>query len=105
MTTDPRIPAALAAADEGMETATNAADPRLVLMIDAKIAELNASGKPWSANDARDALPVVCSGLVGARVKAASMRVPREMVAVRRTRSTLLSTHGAFIVVWRGVES
>lgn len=102
---DPRVTAAVAAGDEAMEAATNAADPRLVLMIDAKIAELNASGAEWSANDIRDALPVTCSGLVGARVKAASMRVPREMVAVRRTRSTLLSTHGAHIVVWRGVES
>lgn len=102
---DDRVSLAIAAGDEGMTVATDHADPRLVLMIDAKIAELNASGKPWSANDLRDALPVVASALVGSRVKAASMRVPREMVAVRRTRSTLLSTHGAFIVVWRGVES
>ena len=103
--TDTRVAAARIAADEGMDAATDHADPRLVQMIDAKIAELNATGEPWSANCARDALPVVCSGLVGARVKAASMRQPREMVAVGRERSTLLSTHGAWICQWIGVQA
>lgn len=93
------------ARDAGMAEAENAADPRLILAIDKVIAELNATGMPWSANDARDALPVVCSGLVGARVHAAAMRKPDEMRRVGMTRSTLLSTKSAWIAVWQGTQS
>lgn len=103
--TDARVSAAVEAGEDGMQQATDAADPRLVLAVDAKIAEFNATGKPWSANDIRDALPVTHGPVVGARVKAASMRSPREMVAVGRERSTLLSTHGAFVCKWQGVTS
>jgi hypothetical protein len=93
------------ARDAGMAEAENAADPRLILAIDAKIAELNASGMPWSANDARSSFPVVSSGLVGARVHAAALRKPVEMVRVGMTRSTLVSTKRAWIAVWQGVTS
>jgi hypothetical protein len=93
------------ARDAGMAEAENAADPRLVIMIDAKIAELNATGEPWSANDAREAFPVVSSGLVGARVHAAALRRPAEMVRVGMVRSTLVSTKRAWIAQWRGVQS
>ena len=96
-------PAAAQAA--GMAAAENAADPRVLLAVDKVIADLNASGMPWSANDARAALPVTSSGLVGARIKAASMRRPREMEAVGLTRSDLPSTHLARITVWRGVAT
>lgn len=91
--------------DEGMQAAEDHADPRLILAVDAAIARHVASGMPFSANDIRDALPVVCSGLVGARVRAASMRRPVEMVAVGRTRSSLRSTHAKEIIVWRGVAA
>ena len=90
--------------DEGMAAAEAAADPRLVLMVDAKIAEANASGMPWSANDIRADLPVVASALVGGRVRAAAMRRPREMRKVNMTRSDLPSTRHAWIAVWQGVE-
>jgi len=95
------IAEATAARDEGMQTAENAADPRLILAIDKVIAELNASGMPWSANDAREAMPTVSSGLVGARVHAAALRKPAEMVRVGMTRST----KRAWIAVWQGVGS
>lgn len=93
------------ARDEALAQATNAADPRLVLMVDAAIAEANASGQPWSANDIRDRLPVVASGLVGARVKAASMRRPTEMVAVGSEPSTLRTTHAKPVTRWVGVQA
>lgn len=91
------------ARDAGMEQTTNHADPRLNLAVDKVIADFNATGMPWSANDIRDALPVVAGPLVGARVRAASMRKPREMVPVRKTRSSLRSTHAKEITVWQGV--
>lgn len=91
--------------DEGMQQAEDHADPRLIIMIDNIIAKLNATGEPWSANDARDLLPVVCSGLVGARVKSASMRKPVEMVAVGEVKSNLPRTKTKRITVWRGVTA
>lgn len=105
MTADARVTAAVAAGDDGMQQATDAADPRLVLTIDKAIADANASGEIWSSNTIRDQLPAVRPQLVGARIKAASMRSPQEMVAVGRERSTLLSTHGAFVTRWKGVSS
>lgn len=96
-------PAALR--DQGMAATGQAADPRLLLMVDAKIAELNASGCTWSANDLRDLLPVVAGPLVGARVRAAATRRPVEMEPAGYTPSSLLSTHAHPIRVWRGVAS
>lgn len=87
----------------GIETAENAADPRLSLMIDMLIAAANATGDDWSANDIRDHVPVVGVGLVGARVRAALQRRPCEMVKVGNTPSTLESTHAKTIGVYRGV--
>ena len=88
--------------DAGMAQAENAADPRIMAAIDAKIAEFNASGRPWSANDIRDELPVSHAALVGARVRAAASRRPREMVRVGYEPSSLPSTHCHPIAVWTG---
>lgn len=99
MTTTPE-----ALRDQGMDQATDHSDPRLVLMIDSLIAEHNATGTPWSANDIRDRVPTVGQGLVGARVKAAFMRRPREMRQVGWTRSSLRSTHAKPIAKWQGVR-
>lgn len=90
--------------DQGIALTEQAADPRLILMVDDKIAELNASGRTWSANDLRDLLPVVAGPLVGARVRAAATRRPVEMEAVGYTPSSLRSTHAHPIRVWRGVR-
>ena len=92
-------------AQEGMDAATNAADSRVVAIIDSLIALENASGREWSANTIRDQLPTCSPGLVGARVKAASMRRPREMRRVGWVASTLPSTHGKPIGVYVGVGS
>jgi hypothetical protein len=89
--------------DQGIALAEQAADPRLILMIDDKIAELNASGRAWSANDLRDMLPVVAGPLIGARVRAAATRRPVEMEEVGRVPSSLRSTHAHKIALWRGV--
>ena len=87
--------------DQGHATTTHAADPRLVLTVDRVIAEANATGKRWTADDIRDALPVVAGPLVGAR-RAAALRKPREMRKVDMKRSALLSTRRAWIAVWQG---
>ena len=91
------------ARDAGMSQAEAAADPRVMLAIDAEIARANASGERWSANDIRDRLPVSHGALVGARVRAAAMRKPTEMRKVGETRSSLTSTHAKTVAVWRGV--
>lgn len=94
---------AAALRDLGHATTTHAADPRLVLTVDRVIAEANATGKRWTADDIRDALPVVAGPLVGARIRAAALRKPREMRKVDMKRSALLSTRRAWIAVWQGV--
>lgn len=91
------------ARDAGMEATEAATDPRLILAVDKVIADFNDAGMPWSANDIRDALPVVAGPLVGARVRAAAMRKPAEMEQVGWTRSSLTSTHSKPIAVWRGI--
>lgn len=91
------------ARDAGMSQAEAAADPRLIAAVDDVIARFAASGMPFSANDLRDDLPVVAGPLVGARLRSAAMRRPREIRKVGMTRSTLLSTHSAWIAVWVGV--
>ena len=90
-------------AAEGMANAEHAADPRVIVIIDALIEAANGSRKPWSANDIRDAVSVTSRGLVGARVNAAAMRRPRVMVKVGEEPSDLNSTHGKKIAVWVGV--
>lgn len=89
----------------GMEAATNAADMRTVAWIDALIDAANESGVAWSANDLRNQLPTTSQGLVGARIRAASMRRPLEMVAVGEVKSNLNSTHAKTIKVWRGTRA
>lgn len=96
-------PAALR--DQGMATVTDHTDPRLILTVDAVIARWAATGMPFSANEIRDDLPVVAGPLVGARVHAAAMRKPTEIRKVGMTRSSLRSTHSAWIAVWQGVSS
>lgn len=91
--------------DAGMAQAENATDPRLMLAVDKKIAEFNATGERWSANDLRDALPVVAGPLIGARMNAAANRKPTEMKRVGMTRSSLRSTRHAWIAVWQGVTT
>lgn len=91
--------------DTGMAQTTNAADSRIVAIIDALITLANETGKPWSANLIRDQIPACNQHLVGARVRAAAMRRPVEMVAIGRTKSTLASTRCAEVKVWQGVTS
>jgi hypothetical protein len=86
--------------DQGQAQAEQGADPRRIAWIDAVIARAVASGEPFSANDIREAFPVVSQGLVGSRVDAARKR--GEVVFVGFTPSTLTSTRGHRICVWRG---
>lgn len=93
------------ARDEALDAATNAADSRLVLMVDAVITEAIESGQPFSANTIRDRMPAVRSGLIGSRIKAASMQKPPRMVAVGSEPSTLRTTHAKPVTRWVGVGS
>ena len=99
------LKAAEALRDTGMAQTTEAADPRIILAIDAAIDRLNQAGRPWSANDLRDSLPVAHGPLVGARVRAAATRRPREMVRVGYVPSTLPSTRAHPIAQWIGADS
>lgn len=91
--------------DAGIAQAEQAADPRVILAIDAAIERMNASGRPWSANDLRNELPVSASALIGARVRAAATRRPVEMHRVGYEPSSLASTHKHPIAVWVGAAA
>ena len=96
-------PAALR--DAGMAAAEHAADPRVILAIDAAIERAIESGRPFTVNDIRAEFPTVSSqGLVGDRFRSASMRKPRRMVQTGRwPKSSLPSTKCARVAEWIGV--
>jgi hypothetical protein len=103
-----RLVEAAAARDEGMAKVENAADPRVILAIDAVIQEAIDSGRRFSANTIRDKFPVSDEHLIGARIRSfAGRRVDghRVMVEVGRTPSTLASTHHHEIRVWLGWDA
>lgn len=103
-----RIAEAAAERDGGLERVEAGADPRVILMIDAEIQKAIDSGRRFSANDIRDKFPVADEHLVGARVKAMSMkRVDGHplMVPVGYTPSSLKSTHSHPIRVWLGWDA
>lgn len=87
------------ARDAGIASAEQAADPRLILAVDAVIDRWIASGRRFSANEIRDEVPTLASGLVGARVMSAFMR--GDIKKVGEVRSTLRSTHAKPIGVWQ----
>ena len=100
-----RLAEAGAARDEGMAKVEAAADPRVMLAIDAAIERAIATRRPFSANDIRDEFPVADEHLVGARIRAYGVkRVDGEpvMVPVGYTPSTLKSTHKHPIRLWVG---
>lgn len=88
--------------DAGMAQAEQAADPRIILAIDAAIEFACMGGKRWSANDIRAMFPVSSQGLVGNRVRSALMR--KLMVQVGEERSTSGPTHAKKIGVYIGAE-
>lgn len=100
-----RLAAAAADRDEGMAKVEQAADPRVILAIDAAIQAAIDSGRRFSANEIRDKFPVSDEHLVGARVRSfATRKVDGHPVMVRvgMTPSTLRSTHSHEIKVWLG---
>lgn len=100
-----RLAEAAQARDDGMAQAVAAADPRVLLAIDAAIEAANDSGRRWSANTIRDQFPVADEHLVGARVRAYAARRPEVQYAVGREPSTLRSTHHHEIKVWLGAAA
>jgi hypothetical protein len=91
-----------AARDTALAAQTHAADPRLLLAVDAVIERYAASGRRFSANELRDDVPTLASHLVGNRLRAAFMR--KELVPVGKVRSTLRSTHAKEICTYVGAE-
>lgn len=103
-----RVAAAREARDEGIAQVENAADPRVILAIDAEIQKAIASGRRFSANTIRDKFPVCDEHLVGGRVNSfANKRVDGHalMVAIGREPSSLKSTHAHEIKVWLGWDA
>jgi hypothetical protein len=90
--------------DAGIAARENAADPRLILAVDAVIEKWTASGRRFSANEIRDEVPTLAVDLVGGRLRAASMRKPTELVKVGEVGSSLLSTHAKKIAVWQRAD-
>lgn len=89
--------------DAGMAQATEHADPRVVLAIDAVILAAIATGKAFTADDIRSALPTVTSpGLVGARMRSFAGRKPMVMQSIGYVRSTHPATRRAVIRIWVG---
>jgi inactivated superfamily I helicase len=101
MSTDTRVREAATARDEGMAIAEYAARAEQILAVDRVIAEAIESGEPFSANTIRDRMPTVRSGLIGSRIKAASMRSEPRLVCVGEEMSTLKSTHLKPIKRWQ----
>lgn len=91
--------------DEGMAQAENAADPRVIIAIDAAIERAIESGEPFTVNDIRAEFPTVTSqGLVGSRFQSYAQRRPALMEQTGRfPKSTLPSTRSARVAEWRGV--
>lgn len=91
--------------DLGTSQALAAADPRVLLMIDAEVKRLCESGAVWSVNDCRHNLPACDPHVIGARILTLSKRRnPRLMRPVGFEPSELASTRGAQIRLWVGVE-
>jgi hypothetical protein len=93
--------AATEARDAGIAAAEYAADPRLILAVDAVIQRWIDSGRRFSANDIRDELPSFARTIVGGRLRAAAMRKPQEIRVVGEVQSDLTSTHAKPIKVWQ----
>ena len=100
------LAAGLQRRDAGMAAAEAHADARIIAVIDAVIEGAIESGQPFSANTIRGLLPTTTSqGLVGARVASyAKRRRPRLVERVGYEPSTLPSTNGHAIAVWRGIK-
>lgn len=96
------------ARDEGIAQVEQAADPRVIIMIDNEIQKAIDSGRRFSANDIRDRFPVSDEHLVGARIRSFSGRRTDGhpvMVRVGTTPSSLKSTHLHEIKVWLGWDA
>jgi hypothetical protein len=89
--------------DAGIARREQHADPRLIAIVDVKIAEWAEVGSEFSANDLRKALPDSTQDLVAGRVISARNR--GLIVAVGYVKSNLLSTHGKPLTVWLGAEA
>lgn len=95
------LTAAIAARDEGMARAT-AAHPDERARVEAAVRQLAATGRPFSANDAR-AIHGVKGGVVGAVFNA--LQTEGVIAVVGAERSDKTNTHGHRINRWIGATA
>lgn len=93
---------ALAAREAGMRATTEASDTLARNAVDQAIRTFAERGTPFSIENFRGLLPDVRPSLVGARFSAAAKR--GVIRAVGFERSTLPSTHGAWVRTWIGTR-
>lgn len=96
-----RFTPGLAAKAQGQAAALSA-HPSEAARVEAAIRQLAASGKPFSANDARQ-IHGVRGGVVGATFTA--MRKARVIRAVGDEISDSVQTHGHRVYLWQGVAA
>lgn len=92
------------AKSRGIAAANDAAPDDVKARIDAAIRRWAAKGVEFSLNDVRPEFADVSGGIVGARVNAAA-RNGLIVDTDRQIPSTLPSTHGHKITVWRGAQA
>ena len=91
--------------DAALAAQEHAADPRLILAVDAVIEEFAAAGHPFSADDIRPLVPSLALPLVGGRVRSYLMRRnPQRLVCVGEIRSDWPATHHKKIGLYVGAE-
>lgn len=102
-TYDTGLHAGRALQQRGMRLVEDASTDEQRAAIDAVIAEWARSGRCFSLNDLRDELPTTRPALRGARVMAAA-KAGALVHTGEYVPSTLRSTRGHRIAVWRGVR-
>ena len=90
--------------DEGIQRREDHADPRLILEVDAKIADLADAGQPFSADTLRPLVSDLAKPLIAGRLRSAAMRKERVIVCVGEIKSTHGPTHAKKIGLYVGAE-
>lgn len=103
-----RLAQGVADRDAGTAVADQAADPRVIVAIDAKIQAAIDSGRRFSVNDIRHEFPVSAENLVGSRFRSFTYRRVDGhplMVRVGHTATTSAAGHAREVKVWLGWDA
>lgn len=88
----------------GIQATNDAASDDTKASIDAAIKRWAAKGVEFSANSCRDEFPGVTGAVIGGRFSVAA-KAGLIVDTGKRVPSTLPSTHGAEVRVWRGAQA